>query len=125
MEPNYTISGYATCTISADGRAITCHRCTMTSDHPMDVAHRYCATCKLFHQEVRMIPHDAASADSLLRTNADLRSEIARLQAALAWYADVGNYDDGFAPGVFDPDFTWHVDCGSRARAALKEKETT
>lgn len=88
MEPNYTISGYATCTISADGRAITCHRCTMTSYHPMDVAHRYCATCKLFHQEVTM-SEEIAAADSLLRTNADLRAEIARLQSEIARLTDL------------------------------------
>lgn len=49
-----------------------------------------------------------------------LLNEVARLRAALAWYADVGNYDERFAPGVLDPQQgTWHVDCGSRARAAL------
>lgn len=50
-----------------------------------------------------------------------LLAELARLQTALAWYADVSNYDDAFAPGTLDPqDGTWHIDCGSRARAALK-----
>lgn len=74
-------------------------------------------------QEGRMIPHDAQSADSLVQQLADLRAMVARLQTALAWYADVSNYDDQFAPGVVDPqDGTWHIDCGARARAALKEK---
>jgi len=47
---------------------------------------------------------------------------LAKLEAArtaLAWYADVGNYDEVFAPGVVEANGTWHVDGGNRARAAL------
>ena len=40
-------------TISEDRRAITCHRCHMTSYNPNDVTHRYCAACKMFHEEER------------------------------------------------------------------------
>lgn len=36
-------------TIAADGSAITCHRCGLTSHNPNDVEHRYCDHCKVFH----------------------------------------------------------------------------
>lgn len=42
-EPTYTIA--------ADGSAITCHKCGMTSYNPNDVAHRYCDMCKRFHAD--------------------------------------------------------------------------
>jgi len=64
-----------TYTISADGTAITCHRCTMTSYHPLDIFHRYCGQCRMFHQP--HIGEDVSSADSLLH-------EVARLQADAA-----------------------------------------
>jgi len=47
-------------------------------------------------------------------------AEIARLRAALAWYADHSNYDGFEAPGVLDSQQgTWHPDGGERARAAI------
>jgi len=51
--------------------------------------------------------------------------EIARLRAALGWYADHSNYDGFEAPGVLDQQQgTWHPDGGERARQALKEART-
>jgi hypothetical protein len=38
-------------TIAPDGSWITCHRCGRRSFHRMDVAHRYCGFCKLFHDD--------------------------------------------------------------------------
>jgi len=61
-------------TISADGKAITCHRCGLVSYHPMDIATKYCGNCHVFHDA--LASHDARSADSLL-------NEVARLQAQL------------------------------------------
>lgn len=61
-EPTYTIS--------VDGRAITCHRCGMTSHHPQDVQHRFCGNCKLFHEGA-----PAANTD-LVRENAELRRRL-------------------------------------------------
>jgi hypothetical protein len=81
-EPNFTQSGYATYTISADGKSITCHRCTMTSWHPMDVHHRYCQECRMFHAP--HIGEDARSADALMGEVARLLSENARLTDLLA-----------------------------------------
>lgn len=45
----------STYTIAADGKAITCHRCGMTSHHPEDVALHYCAECHRFHDDVQTI----------------------------------------------------------------------
>lgn len=59
-----------TFTISADGRAITCHRCGLTSHHPMDVNQRYCGNCKLFHTDA------AAANTNLLLENAELRRRL-------------------------------------------------
>lgn len=38
-------------TISADGKAITCAECGLTSHNPNDVATRYCGQCKAFHDD--------------------------------------------------------------------------
>lgn len=64
--------------INPDGTAITCQRCGLVSYHPQDIAARYCGNCRMFHE--MHIGEGAPHADSLLRTNADLRAEIARLQ---------------------------------------------
>jgi len=60
-EPTYTIS--------ADGQSITCHRCGLTSYHPMDVSQRYCGQCRMFHT-------DAAANADLIKENADLRRRL-------------------------------------------------
>jgi hypothetical protein len=39
------------CTLSADGRAITCDQCGLTSHNADDVAARYCGHCHVFHDE--------------------------------------------------------------------------
>lgn len=38
-----------TYSIAADGASITCLLCGKTSHHPGDVANRYCAACRVFH----------------------------------------------------------------------------
>jgi hypothetical protein len=45
-------------TISPDGGSITCHRCGLTSYHPMDVAHRYCGGCHRFHTDAAAVAVD-------------------------------------------------------------------
>jgi hypothetical protein len=35
--------------ITADGAAITCLKCGMTSYNPNDILHRYCGNCNMFH----------------------------------------------------------------------------
>jgi hypothetical protein len=35
--------------IVGNGQAILCHQCGRRSWHPMDVKHRYCGECKLYH----------------------------------------------------------------------------
>jgi hypothetical protein len=48
------------------------------------------------------------------------------LRAALAWYADIGNYNETEAPGTLDPQAgSWHVDGGRRARAALEAQKAS
>lgn len=42
-----TVTNY---TLSADGAAITCHRCGLTSHNPNDVANRFCGNCYIFHE---------------------------------------------------------------------------
>jgi hypothetical protein len=76
-----------------------------------------------FYGIFRVYGKNARAAVGAVRRQADaLLAELAAARAALAWYADVGNYDERFAPGVLDPQQgTWHVDCGSRARAALSD----
>jgi ribosomal protein L37E len=39
-------------TISPDGKAITCHRCGLTSHNLHDVRHRYCGRCNIYHDDV-------------------------------------------------------------------------
>jgi hypothetical protein len=38
--------------LSADGKAITCLACNMTSHHPEDVRHRFCGRCNTFHPNI-------------------------------------------------------------------------
>jgi hypothetical protein len=38
--------------LSADGTAITCLLCGLTSHHRGDVEHRYCGKCHIFHDDV-------------------------------------------------------------------------
>lgn len=45
--PTYAIRG------EGSRQSITCLRCGMTSHHPGDVDHLYCANCKLFHKEAQ------------------------------------------------------------------------
>ncbi len=40
----------STYTISADGHAITCGVCGLTSYHPRDVSERFCGHCHVFHE---------------------------------------------------------------------------
>lgn len=42
-------SGQAQYRLGTDGLTITCLTCQMTSHHPDDVRHRYCARCQVFH----------------------------------------------------------------------------
>jgi ribosomal protein L37E len=51
----------ATCTISEDGKTITCHRCGRTSHNPNDVAFHYCGHCNHWHD----------GADNLLNAGAE------------------------------------------------------
>jgi len=74
-----------TYTISADGTAITCHRCGLVSYHPMDIATKYCGECRMFH--VPHIGEDARSADSLLNEVAALRTALNAACHALLSYA--------------------------------------
>lgn len=74
--------------------------------------------------EIARLRTDRAGAAEALRAAqaAETAERAARVrwESTLAWYADVGNYDAWFAPGVLDPQAgTWHVDGGERARAAL------
>jgi hypothetical protein len=39
--------------IAADGRSVTFLPCGITSHHPMDVQHRYCALCHSFIERSR------------------------------------------------------------------------
>jgi hypothetical protein len=82
-EPNYTIS--------ADGKAITCHRCGMVSYHPMDVATRYCGNCHVFHAALQA--HDVSSADSLLAEVARLQADNAALIAEIRHRAEIDAED--------------------------------
>lgn len=41
----------ATYSILHEGKAIRCDVCKCVSWHPQDVEHRYCASCKAFHDE--------------------------------------------------------------------------
>lgn len=68
-------------TISADGTAITCHRCGLVSYHKMDVATLYCQQCRMFHAP--HIGEDARSADALLHEVAALQAENTRLRDLL------------------------------------------
>lgn len=74
-EPTYTIN--------LDGSAITCLRCGLTSHHPMDVSHRYCGQCHVFHTthdtDLRYTQEPPAASD-LQAENAALR---ARLESCL------------------------------------------
>lgn len=56
-EPTYAIS--------ADGSAILCRRCHTTSYNPNDIRERYCARCKLFHEDAQ-----AAASPEIARTPA-------------------------------------------------------
>lgn len=40
------------------GAALLCGHCGRISHHPADVEHRYCAACKLFHQDQPKTDHD-------------------------------------------------------------------
>jgi ribosomal protein L37E len=44
------------CTVSADGRSITCEVCGRTSYNLHDVANRYCGYCRSFYS-LRIEPH--------------------------------------------------------------------
>jgi protein-arginine kinase activator protein McsA len=37
--------------LSPDGHAITCGRCGMTSHNLLDVENRYCANCRVLHED--------------------------------------------------------------------------
>jgi len=41
-----------TFTVSADGRSITCLRRRLTSHNRGDVENRYCARCRVFHEDI-------------------------------------------------------------------------
>lgn len=45
----------STYTLHDDPPRITCHRCGLTSHHPDDVRHHYCAHCHLFHPDEGMV----------------------------------------------------------------------
>lgn len=47
MNPTYTIK---------DGQ-ITCLLCNRTSNHPRDVAEKYCGSCHVFHDDLPANPH--------------------------------------------------------------------
>jgi len=42
-------------TISPDGKAITCHKCGLTSHNLNDVANRYCDKCRVFHDDMKVL----------------------------------------------------------------------
>jgi hypothetical protein len=44
-----------TYTLSADGLAITCRRCGLTSHHFTDVRERFCGKCKVWHDDIHPI----------------------------------------------------------------------
>jgi uncharacterized protein (UPF0179 family) len=46
-EPTYTIS--------ADGKSITCNLCGKTSYNLTDVREKFCARCKVFHDDLEAI----------------------------------------------------------------------
>jgi hypothetical protein len=66
--------------ISADGKAITCHTCGLTSPHPQDVQYLYCAKCDVFHLSGRS------------RTEAD----ILWIRMAEDEGIEINGYDGGF-----------------------------
>ena len=37
------------------GWAIKCRRCGLTSYHPKDVEHRFCANCNIFHNDLKVV----------------------------------------------------------------------
>ena len=49
---------------------------------------------------------------------AELRAEVVRLRAAMAWYADPNNHRSGDVRGIHS--YVW-LDAGQRAKAAMGE----
>jgi len=44
-----------TYTLSPDGKAITCHKCGMTSHNLNDVEKHYCSKCRVFHDDMKVL----------------------------------------------------------------------
>jgi hypothetical protein len=44
--------------ISIDGGSIKCLQCGMVSHHPKDVELRYCARCRMYHDEYERLGRD-------------------------------------------------------------------
>ena len=74
-EPTYTIA--------ADGGSITCHRCGLTSYHPMDVAHRYCGACHRFHTDAEVVAIDLDTLRARMQGDKITENDIDLLFALL------------------------------------------
>lgn len=75
--------------ISADGRAITCARCGLTSYNPNDVAQRYCGHCKIFHDDQGSTEFDCVDCGRhIVQFGGPLTRKCAACFALPGWFRD-------------------------------------
>ena len=87
-----------TFTLATDGKAITCHKCGLTSHNPSDVAFHYCGKCNLWHDGPNLL--NAADEAALFEFTEAVGKLIRRQWPQVQFFLTMNQKPEFFRPGI-------------------------